>query len=581
MHTMRTLLFVLAVLFTSSAPSLAQSPTDVQVGARLSTGVVKLGSNVAVIVEVGNAREASIVALPEVAGLRVGPLSGPSVAESIEIRGGRQRVSRTLTWQIGLQPQQKGDFKIPPIAVKADGKEYATRELTLRVVEDMQGEELGYFEIHHPDVVVEGQPFTLDLRFGWDVNLNDRVNYANLNLPWIDSLSGLVELDPPPPSPSATYTEGVTLNSQSRLRVENLGTIEDGGRKIHAFRWQKRYLPSRSGKLEFSTSHLEFGYVENDLFQRGRARESYYKRVPTFEIAVEKLPDQGKPIEFTGAVGSITAVASADRRDVDAGDSIKLTVSWSGEGNLEFFDPPDPSRTPAFQDFRIYGTTDRKAADRRTVVYDIAPISPNAQAIPPIVLSVFDPKTRAYTSVATEPIPIRVRALAKTSTLAALPSGPNTVLDIQDIQTEPAHGSAPARLSLGFLLALAALVPIGWISTRIVVRKRGDPDSPRARARRAARKKLVKSLAAAQTAGDQARALNAFLADRTGEAREAWVGRDVRAWARAHRVLSDDDAAALATLEAELDEKIWARGGEKIEDARVLAIADRVSRGGL
>ncbi|MFN0244185.1 MAG: BatD family protein [Planctomycetota bacterium] len=585
MHTLRTWLFALLGVLAAAAPSFAQAASDVQVGARLSTGVVKLGSNVVLAVQVVGAKDAAIAALPEVAGLRFVPDSSPDVVQSWERSGGRQRTTVMLTWQIEIRPEAKGEYKIPPVTVRAGGREYTTRELSLRVVEDMRGEELGFFEIRHPTSVVEGQPFTLDMRFGWDEAFSASRNYhnlyANLNLPWVDALPGLVELDPPPPNPGATFTEGVMLNSESRLRVENQGSVDINGRKVQMFRWQRRYLPSRSGKLEFSTSHLEFGYVENDVFMVSRNKETFYKRVAGFEVAVEKLPEQGKPIEFTGAVGSIVATASADRRDVDAGDSIKLSVTWSGDGNLEFFDPPDPARTPQFKDFRIYGTTDRKAVDRRTVVYDLAPISPSAQAIPPIVLPVFDPVTKSYTSVATEAIPIRVRALAKTSALNATPSTPDTVLDIQDIQTESAREGAPGRVPLGLLLAGAALVPIGWLSTRIVVRKRGDPDSPRARARRAARKKLAKNLDGAQNATDQARALHEFLADRSGESREAWVGRDVRAWARAQGTLSDDDAAALATLVAELDEKIWAKGGEKVDDARILAAADRVRGGGL
>src|SRR5262249_46579691 len=157
------------------------------------------------------------------------------------------------------------------------------------------------------------------------------------------------------------------------------------------------------GKLEFATSHFEFGQIaERNFFDtRPPLHETYFKSFPAFNVEVIKLPEKDRPLDFSGAVGHITAHASADRRDVDAGESMKLAVEWTGDGNLEFFEPPDPSRMEAFKGFRVYGTTDRKAFDRRTVTYDIAPISPDVHAIPSIPLRVFDPTKKAYVTTET------------------------------------------------------------------------------------------------------------------------------------------------------------------------------------
>ena len=55
-------------------------------------------------------------------------------------------------------------------------------------------------------------------------------------------------------------------------------------------------------------------------------------------------------------------------RDVDAGDSIKLSVEWSGDGNLDFFDPPDLARIerPA-RDARL----DHRHEDRQQVAFAV------------------------------------------------------------------------------------------------------------------------------------------------------------------------------------------------------------------
>jgi hypothetical protein len=583
----RLLASCLLLICAFAAPAAAQPQAQVRVSARLSTGVVKLGSEVRLIVEVEGARAASIPEAPSVDGLRIaGFPRDPSVEESFSVYNGRQSQSRKLTWVTAIQPLHKGEFTIPSFTVRADGRDLATRELSLKVVEDLQGEELGFFEMDAPTQVAEGQPFTLELRFGWDVALDQSINYANLSLPWLGELAGLVELDAPASAPGTSNVE-LNLNSHDRIRAERVGNKTVGGRTFNMLRVRKRYIATRSGKLEFATSHFEFGRITENLGffnNRPSEKQTYYKRFPAFDIEVVKLPDKDRPFDFSGAVGRVNAQATADRRDVDAGDSIKLSVEWTGDANLEFFDPPDLAHMEAFKNFRVYGTTDRKAYDRRTVTYDIAPISTDVHAIPPVPLSVYDPVKKAYVTVDTDPIDIRVRALKAAGGLGPEVGQTSTELDIKDIHTRPVAQRETPRPGTKTLLAALIGVPLLWLAGRTLVRRRGDPDAPRQRARRAARKKLARELASARRASQQARALERFLAARSGESEEAWLGRDVRAWSELEHpglALSAEDARALADLNARLDERTYAGGDEALDAALFLEMADRLVKGGL
>jgi hypothetical protein len=584
----RCLASCLAVLLAIVAPAHAQGSSDLRVSARLSTGVVKLGSDVHLIVEVEGAQEATIAAAPKVDDLKIGEFSKGMPEESMVIvNGRRQTYSRKLTWVAPIQPLKKGEFTIPSITVHADGRDLATRELELKVVEDLQGEELGIFEIDAPTQVAEGQPFSLELRFGWDAALDQSINYANLSLPWMGELAGLLELDAPA-SPQGTSIIELQLNSRDRIRAERAGTKSVNGRTFELLRVRKRYLATRPGKLEFATSHLEFGRITGGgsffFNTRPTEKEAYYKRFPAFDIDVFKLPEKGRPLDFTGAVGRVSAHASADRRDVDVGDSIKLAVEWTGDANLEFFDPPDLAHMDAFKGFRVYGTTDRKAYDRRTVTYDIAPISPDVHSIPPVPLSVFDPTKKSYVTVDTDPIDIRVRPLKNATGLGPEVGASSTELDIRDIHTRPFESREARRPGTSALLGALLGVPLAWLAARTLVRRRGDPDAPIARARRKARKVLARELTGARKASEETRALCRFLAARSGENEEAWLGRDVVAWSRAEHArlaIGADDARALAALFGDLDERTYAGGDEGLGAARVLELADRLAKGGL
>lgn len=566
-------------------PTRAFAQGQPSVTAQLSTGIVKLGQNVALVIQVDSARDATVEPFPEVDGLRIGPLGPASTSQQSVISGGRWATSYSLSWRVPVVATKKGEFRIPPITVDVNGQKFATRELVLKVVEDLQGEELGFFEIDAPDEVAEGQPFSLELRFGWDAQLEQRINYANLSLPWVGELPGVIELDAPPSAPNASFVE-LNLNSRDRIRAERLAApVQVKDRTFNVLRVKKRYLASRAGKIELPTSHLEFGQIDqnNGFFniRPTREKETFYKRFPGFAIDVLKLPEQGRPVEFGGAVGRIQVMATPDRRDVDVGDSIKLTVEWTGEANLEFFDAPDPSRSDAFKDFRLYGTNDKKSYERRTVVYDLAPVKPDITEIPPIPLVVYDPAKKAYVKVETQPVPIHVRPLKNAVTLGVEDGKPGTALDIRDIDARPIAG-ARAETRRGWLpwSALGGVL-FGWMALRTWVRKQGDPDAPRARALRSARKVLARELGAAAKASDQARALERFLAARTGESATAWLGRDVVAWAEDEGRLGADDARALAAAMAKLDERTWAGTDQPLERGELLAVADRVMQGGL
>jgi len=577
---MRIRLLLLVWLIALAGSAHAQN--SAQVNARLSSGIVKLGSPAALLLEVEGAADVQLSDPPVVEGLRIGKPGNPSRQSYVSFGNGRRTSQYTTTWSFPITAERKGEFKIPPLEVTADGKLCRSNEVWLRVVEDLQGEQLGRFEIHAPSTVVEGQPFTVELVFGWDTRLD--VNRANLSLPWYGELGGVVELDPPVAEAGVRKITGVMINNGGDYPAEALPNAHaDQAGEFTQLRIRRRFLASRAGKLDFATSHLEFGKVTQDFLLQ-RESKLYYKRFPDFAIDVVALPEQGRPLDFSGAVGALHASARADRTDVDVGDSIKLNVEWTGEGNLEFFTPPELDRLDAFEGFRVFGKAERKTAERRILTYDIAPTSDKLKQIPPVPLSVFDPKLNAFVTITTQPVAIRVRPLKNATTLAEEGASSAGALDIQDIQTEVEEAQAPFAPGSAAVWSALALCTCGWFGARTLVRRHGDPSSPLLRARRRARRVLERELARATKASEQSQSLHRFLAARTGERSEAWVGRELQAWRETRPELqrpSAEDTRALSELERELDERIWAGSDAPLERARIGAVADQLLEGGL
>ena len=549
-----------------------------KVTAQLSSGLVRLGTGVRVNLHAQDVEEARVVDVPEVAGLKLSGISRPSHERRESWVNGRRSVSTSIRWVVVYDPVEEGDYVIPPIELEVDGQRVKTRELSFTVKRDLQGEELGYLQwIDLPEHIYEGESFRLRLRFGWDVRTN--VNHANLMLPWWGELPNAIEA--PDPGDKIANPVDVYLNNRQRVRVLDLGEQKVGDTTMRLLELDRRYIATRSGTLELPKSFLEFGMVEQRMFSE--RKNTNHIGVAEVAIDVRSLPTEGQPFDFSGGVGRFFVGQSVDRRSVDVGESIKFGVEWTGSGNLEFFEAPDPGRLEVFDGFRVYGRTDEFLGDRRRVVYDLVPERSDVDEIPALPLWVFDTQTEKYTSIDTEPIAIRVRALPGAVGLSGeVTTGP--VLDIGDVQTEPAGPDGPAGPSDSTLFVVPSLVFGGWFLLRRQVRRAGDPDAPAARARRKALRVLRRDLSHSQTAADQSLAFRRFLGARSGESPEAWEGRSVLAWFEERGDLNGDvertdKARRLNALLRDIDESLWAGSNTALERSRIEELAREVAGG--
>ena len=566
-------LFVL--LFLVSAV-LAQEP---EVNVELATPLVRLGGTVRLNVTVENTRDAHIqTPLPSVDGLRLGVPRGPNINQSFTIIQGRAQHHTTVEWTIDVRPMRAGDFEIPPLSLIVNGKtiQAPDKPMTLRVIEDTEGAEQGFLEIEVPEKVYEGQPFTVRARFGFDQDLP--VDRHGLYLPWWKALRGVIELE------SSALDRGrdrIVVNDREETDIEPLDRFERGGSVMRAFEFKHRYLASRPGKLELDASTYQFGVtVERGIgFRPDRVRYRYAQSKP-HTIEVLPIPEEGRPFEWSGAVGMIEASRRVDRRDLREGDTVSLTVSWTGDANLAFFDPPDLKRLDSFSGFRVVGTTDQSFADERRVRYDLVAADPDLQEIPAVPLWTFNPESERFERIETRPVPIRVAPVEDTI-VGFEEQAKIDAVDIADIHTQVATGRVLRPVGTRWLFSMALGVPLLWWIVRTLVRRRGDPDAPQARRRRTARRCLARELQAARSASEQEAALACFLGRRTGESDTAWLGRDIETWLAEQGQPTTGPAAAWIELARDLDQRAWAGDDQPLERERILAVADQLLRGGV
>lgn len=310
------------------------------------------------------------------------------------------------------------------------------------------------------------------------------------------------------------------------LRSERLPGKPDAGASQHAgvayrVREEARALfPERAGLLELPAARLRCTgpHAVEDV------------EVPGARLRVRELPTSGRPSDFSGLVGALRiqrrlySGQAAENDRFSVGDSLRLSVSLSGTGNL--WDAPAPmlvaTQPGSAEWFALEPQQDFERGDelsvRRLFRYDVVPREPGELRLPEQRLNYFDPHSERY-AVAIAP-EIRVTVVPRVAETSATTTPQPAARPRQSPGQEPSRAPWSA---LAALLAVACLGLLAWRLRRSAARRAAESGARRGRAlgaRESSRDSDAGS-AALETADASARRLRSALAQHLpGAARE-------------------------------------------------------------
>lgn len=160
-------------------------------------------------------------------------------------------------------------------------------------------------------------------------------------------------------------------------------------------------------------------------------------------LNVRPLPPDD-PSAFTGAVGAYSIEGDIDSGTVSVGEPVMLTVTISGEGNVELLPAPDWPEIPGWRAFDndtsfTASVVDGKMQGSKMFTRMLVPDASGNYELPPIEYAYFDPDIEEYVTVSTRPF--RVEALAAPGAEAAEPAAAivaeETEPDIRYIKPAP------------------------------------------------------------------------------------------------------------------------------------------------
>lgn len=208
---------------------------------------------------------------------------------------------------------------------------------------------------------------------------------------------------------------------------------------------QNRRLPGFGGGLQDDFFDDFFGRYENQPIK---------VKSPAVSMNVKGLPEEGKPDQFSGAIGTFTLDIQAQPTRIAPGDPVTLSMSITGSGNFDNVSAPSLTDT---EGIKVYSPTasfqqgggqgdDQKIFEQAIVITD-----PKVNQIPPAVFSYFDPLKEQYQTLFSDPIPIE---------LSGPPPGAGQSLPLSSPQDQaagtvspepelPFPGLAPVKLTPG------------------------------------------------------------------------------------------------------------------------------------
>ena len=177
-------------------------------------------------------------------------------------------------------------------------------------------------------------------------------------------------------------------------------------------------IPQRDGKLVIEPMKMDFSVGiptgNGDFFGNMITRNiSYSDQSITKTVAVKALPTEGKPLDFTGAVGDFEFTVATNKNVLKANDAAQIKVKVSGRGNLKLFEIPKIT-TPA--ELEVY-TPEHKEQVVTSLsglrgeisdLYTVVPQFKGKYKIPEVQFSYFNPKEEKYNTIKIEPIIVDV-----------------------------------------------------------------------------------------------------------------------------------------------------------------------------
>ncbi|MDD5173531.1 MAG: BatD family protein [Candidatus Omnitrophica bacterium] len=342
---------------------------------------------------------------------------GPSTMMTV-ING---TVSNSVTHMYKIQPLRLGKFQFGPFTFKYDGNTYTSSIAFLTVTEEKARQEP--FKKEDEENIID----SLDIkdRLFLTLKLDKTKAYVNEIVPVVIKIyvnrMNVSDIQLP------------TFNQEgfSKAQFEDPKQYRErmGGLLYDVLEFKTTIFGTRPGDYKLGPATLKcnlavkkrvrnMSALHDDFLNDRGMRDPYfedfftrYERYPVelksdeVNLVLLALPQEGRPEDFSGAVGDYQFIYSAGPKKVKVGDPVTLKMEINGTGNFNTVIIPKLDNT---EGFRVYEPQIKTEPGRKTFRQVLIPESDKVYQTPKAVFTYFDPDKGIYKTITQESTPLQV-----------------------------------------------------------------------------------------------------------------------------------------------------------------------------
>ncbi len=370
-------------------------------------------------------------------------LSGPTVQTNTQYQSVNGKVSQSMSFSYTfvLMATEAGNFTIPPATITVKGKKISSNTITISVYnpgssqqksagqstpkgnqnsaqQDAIGNDIFLKAVSNKSNPYIGEEIIITYKLyttTTELSINNPEKVPSYPGFWSQNQNLLKGLDRFP-----QYKE--TVNGKTyvvaEIRKEALFPQKTGSLTIAPLEQSVVYRVKVKGRSAiaddpFFNDPFFRNFFDDSNFGIGYQNVEKSLKSNPITVQVKPLPQQNKPVDFTGAVGQFTFKPSLDRSELKANEAMTLKLMVSGSGNLNLIDKPNITFPP---DFEVY---DPKIVDNikssisgvsgsRTFEYLIIPRTAGDFRIAPVQFAYFDLSKKDFVTLLSPEYNIKV-----------------------------------------------------------------------------------------------------------------------------------------------------------------------------
>lgn len=414
MKLTKTILFMISFLFVTGRIIIAD---EIGLVAAVDRNVLTLEDTFNLTIAVTGDTNSPQPSLPDLKGFHL--IYGPNFSTRTSIINGVVSVSKSYIYV--LKPAATGKFTIGESILNYKGMVYKSNTIDIEVVDKANAAQR---QKESNEIDLESRVF-----IEFFVDKEETYTYEQIILTFrLFYQRGLPIDDLEYEEPEIRNFIKESLGDQKQYEVVRNGMI------YSVVELKKALFPVVSGEIKLDPAKLHCSLIlrsnrmgaRKDLFEDtffddffGRNQQKYplTRTSNPITLRIKPLPEQGKPDNFSGAVGNFSFNVEAAPTNVKVGDPITLTMRINGNGNLQSISEPSLKFVDK-NNFKTYPPetktnitrTDNGIKGEKLFSKVIEPQNADITHTPDVSFSFFNPESGKYQTILADPLPVNVEA---------------------------------------------------------------------------------------------------------------------------------------------------------------------------